>query len=147
MRLKTYFIIGAFCLIAFISFLIVSCSHIEMVEIQHLRLGKGLSFHDSSMIIAIPSDHPDFTRWPIVDYSSLTPEVSILRLAKPGQGCYELILCEYKPLVLALHYSCKGQDVYWIYMDIVPVPATKEEFEKRKAEGAYLCPQSKMKEV
>lgn len=137
------FIVG-FCALIITAFL--SCSHIPKeiapgtVQVLELNLSKGLTFGGYPWQIAIPAGHPDFTEWQVIQYNWLTPEVVLVYSAKSGMGSYGLLCCETVPLVLGLHHSDKDEDLYWIYQDTVPVPVTKEEFEKRKTEAQYLCP-------
>ncbi len=106
------------------------------------KIGTGFSHTKQAPFpLIIPAGHPDFTVWPIVEYKNISPEVSMLRLAKPGQGCYRIVVCEWEPTVIALWHSWGAEDFFWIYKDKVPVEVTEEEFKKKLNEAQYLCPE------
>ena len=105
-------------------------------------IGSGLSHtKQAPFLLTIPAGHPDFTVWPVVEYKNVTPEVTMLRFANPGQGCYRIVVCEWEPIVIALWHSCGAEDFFWIYKDKVPVEVTEEEFKKKLTEAQYLCPE------
>ena len=106
------------------------------------KIGSGFSHKKQApFLLTIPPGHPDFTMWPIVEYKNVTPEVTMLRFANPGQGCYRIVLCEHEPIAIALWHSCGAEDFFWIYKDKVPVEVTEEEFKKKLTEAQYLCPE------
>ena len=106
------------------------------------KIGMGFSHTKQAPFpLIIPPGHPDFTVWPVVEYKNVTPEVTMLRLAKPGKGCYRIVVCEWEPIVIALWHSCGAGDFFWIYKDKVPVEVTEEEFKKKLTEAQYLCPE------
>lgn len=126
-------------------FAVFSCiSQLRMAEKP--TIGMGFSHTKQAPLpLTIPAGHPDFTVWPIVEYRHVNPEVTMLRFAKPGEGCYRIVVCEWEPIVIALWHSCGAEDYFWIYKDKVPVEVTEEEFKKKLMEAQYLCPDQRGK--
>ena len=124
-------------------FAVFSCASVSQLRIaEKPTIGSGFSHKKQApFLLTIPAGHPDFTMWPIVEYKNVTPEVTILRFANPGQGCYRIVVCEHEPIALALWHSCGAEDFFWIYKDKVPVEVTEEEFKKKLTEAQYLCPE------
>ena len=136
MRLRNYFVVGAICAILLIAWVAAA---------QNPRTGNGLTFKGHPVVLAIPQGHPDFTTWNI-NSKMITEEVVLLGLVLSGFGpiYYELIVCENRPMVLALHFHDIAEDLYWLYTtNVTLVKATSEEFEKMKTEAHYLCPERK----
>ena len=140
MKLRTYFIVGAICAILFIVLIAMA---------QEPKTGNGLIFKGHPVVMAIPSGHPDFTRYGISRGIRLTNKVWLLLIVpddRPGQ--YMLIACEYAPMVIALSHVISGVGSYWIYeTNLKIVDSTKEEFERMKVEAQYLCVGVKSEEV
>ena len=147
-NLGDFYFMRKYTLITLLLVFLCSCASLPTTKpLEPPKLGMGFSFDGTPYPIALPPGHPDFTLWPIVQYTWVSPEVSMVRVAKPGLGCYELLSCENIALILALHHSCGDDDYYWIYKDKLPVKATKAEFGRKIIEAQYLCVGVKSEEV